>query len=73
MVKLNVKRKLGNVIINIGIQEIHDMDFARQLVEKGLAELIEGVIPEKKKRETATKKEFTETRKIDTPKKKKKG
>jgi len=49
MVKLNVKRKLGKSVIDIGIQEIEDMEFARQLVEKGLAEVVEGEIPERAK------------------------
>ena len=49
MVKLNVKRKLGKSVIDIGIQEIKDMEFARQLVEKGLAEVVEGEIPERAK------------------------
>ena len=50
MIKLNVKRKLGRCLIDVGIQEIENVEFARQLVEKGLAELVEGVIPEREKR-----------------------
>ena len=50
MIKLNVKRKLGKSVIDMGIQEVEDVNFARQLVEKGLAELVEGEIPEKEKR-----------------------
>ena len=51
MVKLNVFKKLGRSVIDIGIQEIEDMNFARQLTEKGLAEVIEGEIPKKQVRE----------------------
>ena len=47
MIKLNVKRKLGRSLIDVGIQEVEDVNFARQLVEKGLADLVEGVIPER--------------------------
>ena len=36
MIKLNVKRKLGRCLIDVGIQEIENVEFARQLVEKGL-------------------------------------
>jgi DNA-binding GntR family transcriptional regulator len=64
MVKLNVKRKLGRTVIDIGIQEIEDVNFARQLIEKGLATLVEGEIPGKEVREKVIKK---------VPKKKKKG
>ena len=48
--KLKVLKKIGKSVIDIGIQEVEDVNFARQLVEKGLAELVEGEIPEKKKR-----------------------
>ena len=61
MVKLKVFRKLGRSVIDCGIQEVKDINFARQLVEKGLAELVEGEIPEKKKREI--KKEVKEVEK----------
>jgi ribosomal protein S3 len=64
MVKLNVKRKLGRTVIDIGIQEIEDVNFARQLIEKGLATLVEGEIPEREVRKKVIKK---------VPKKKKKG
>ena len=63
--KLKVLKKIGKSVIDIGIQEVEDVNFARQLVEKGLAELIEGEIPEKKKREVKEVKK--------APKKKKKG
>ena len=49
MIKLNVLKKVGN-IVNIGEYETNNVEFARQLTEKGLAELIEGTIPEKEKR-----------------------
>ena len=51
MVKLNVFRKLGKSVIDMGIQEVEDVNFARQLVEKGLAEVVEGEIPQKEVRE----------------------
>ena len=57
MIKLNVKRKLGRCLIDVGIQEIENVEFARQLVEKGLATLVEGVIPEREKRVKEVKKE----------------
>ena len=77
MVKLKVFKKLGKSVIDIGIQEVEDINFARQLVEKGLAELIEGEIPEKSRRQE--KKEVKEVEKQikenykNTPKKNKKG
>lgn len=61
MVKLKVFRKLGRSVIDCGIQEVEDINFARQLVEKGLAELVEGEIPEKTKRQE--KKEIKEVKK----------
>ena len=64
MIKLKVKRKLGRGLIDVGIQEVEDVNFARQLVEKGLAELIEGEIPEREKRAKKTiKKEVKTTKK----------
>jgi len=57
MIKLNVKRKLGRCLIDVGIQEIENVEFARQLVEKGLATLVEGVIPEREVRVKEFKKE----------------
>ena len=68
MIKLKVLRKIGKSIIDIGIQEVKDVNFARQLVEKGLAELIEGEIPEKKKKI----KEIIKNQIKKTPSKKKK-
>lgn len=40
--KLNIFRRLGKALINIGIQDIEDVNLAKQLVEKGLAKVIEG-------------------------------
>jgi hypothetical protein len=78
MIKLNVKRKLGKSLIDVGIQEVENVEFARQLVEKGLAELIEGVIPErepKKVEKVEPKKEevkeVKQVKKAPTKKKKK--
>jgi hypothetical protein len=59
MVKLEVLKTVGKVI-DVGIHEISDAEFARQLVEKGLAILLDGEIPEKEIRKneksTTTKK-----------------
>ena len=62
MVKLKLIKNIGKAMpINKGIYEIEDMNYARQLVEKGLAELVEGEIPEKTKRQE--KKEIKEVKK----------
>ena len=65
MVKLNVFRKIGRSLVDVGVQEIEDVNFARQLIEKGLAELVEGEIPEKKdkKKEVNTEKRTPRKRK----------
>ena len=80
MVKLKVFKKLGKCVIDIGIQEVEDINFARQLVEKGLAELVDGEIPPKTKREEKkevkeVEKQVKEIKKEEnkTPKFKKKG
>lgn len=81
MIKLKVLKKIGKSVIDIGIQEVEDVNFARQLVEKGLAELIEGEIPEKQKRITNKtivdggkgNLKTSEVYQKKTPKKKKKG
>lgn len=69
MIKLNVKRKVGRSLIDVGIREVEDVEFARQLVEKGLAELVEGAIPEKPKKEKPQVKK-TEPKKAPTKQKK---
>ena len=63
MIKLNVFRKLGKSVIDMGIQEVEDVNFARQLVEKGLAEVVEGEIPDKQVREKFFKKAPTKNKK----------
>ena len=71
MIKLKVLKKLGKSVIDIGIQEVDDVNFARQLVEKGLAELIEGEIPPKKQRNKTIEVKEPKKEKKSTPKKKK--
>jgi len=70
MIKLKVFKKLGKSVIDIGIQEIEDVNFARQLVEKGLAEVVEGVIPPKSIREKVIEKK-EEVKKVFNSKKRK--
>jgi|GEM_PF-4770728 len=71
MIKLNVKRKLGKCVIDVGIQEVENIEFARQLIEKGLATLVEGEIPEREVRKEEVKKEVKkeEVKKENTVKK----
>ena len=70
MIKLKVFKKLGKSVIDIGIQEVTDVNFARQLVEKGLAEVVEGVIPPKSIREKVIEKK-EEVKKVFNSKKRK--
>jgi hypothetical protein len=53
MITLNVLKNISN-IAKQGILKTDDIEFARQLKNKGLAELIDGEIPEQTKREKPT-------------------
>lgn len=63
MPKVKVLRKIGRSVVDVGVQEIEDINFARQLVEKGLAVLVEGEIPKKETRKKEDLKKKTPSKK----------
>jgi ribosomal protein S3 len=57
LIKLNVHKQIG-LVVSPGIHDIENIEFARQLVEKNLATIIEGEIPERQVRASAINKKM---------------